>query len=123
MTDSEIRQTVGYYQRLLHLTQWKIAIGICDRQDYEEIKSAGSIAFSPASLDATMVISTKEKWDNGMVNNQEESIVHELLHLQFSLFEPEEGTPEYMIWHQTIELMARVIVGLAGRTADQATNP
>jgi hypothetical protein len=107
--DAWMVERLHYYQELLHLTQWNISMGEAEKVEVNH-PAAGAIFFGAASLDATMIISSRDVWDNGMKHDKEKSIVHELLHLQFSLFEPEEATAEWVLWHQTIELLARVIV-------------
>lgn len=115
LANPETVRMLDKWQKKLHLTQWDIKLTEMD------FNAAGYVAFSAASLGAKMIINKQDKWTNGEPHDKEKSIVHELLHLQFSLFEPEEDTPEFCVWHQTIELMANLLVDFERRTDERNT--
>jgi hypothetical protein len=128
MTESELQELCSEWQKRLKLQNWNI---ICKFVRHNEI-GADTIAEAHYRLNLeTAVLKVLDQddylrvWDRDFPQDIEESVVHELLHLELATLAPEGGYygTQEIIQEQTIDRLARVLVALKRETEQANTQP
>ena len=102
------------WKSILHLQQWDISLGIRREKDFLEGDNQGEITFNRVECQAIIHILDPVDWvDTPFKQDMEKTLVHELLHIIYADFEPEDSDSlQYTLWHRGIDSMARVLVSL-----------
>lgn len=112
MLDSELTAHLAYWQRALRLQDWTVTAKMVR---YGEIGGGkgGEIQYCLEMKDALLSVVMAESYPRGerfTHHDEEQTLVHELLHLHFAPFSAKSGSPEE-IWHeQTINAIASALV-------------
>lgn len=100
------------WKNRLCLQDWDIAIGIYRATEFYN-EGVGENTYNISSAKATIRIIDPCDYPKNtkFPQDMETTLVHELLHLKFACFEPEENTSlQHAIWERTIQTIARTMV-------------
>lgn len=118
---TELRGIMLDWVKILHLEDWNIQLDICDKKEmtdeYGQI-NAGFVEQLPVSLQAKIKIINPKCYEQVQQSqlwffpqNMEETLVHELLHLEYEPFKPrDEDSGEYLMWHRQLDKTAKLLV-------------
>lgn len=98
-----------YYKNLLGLSDWNIVCKIKHAEDMELDSVQGEVKYSMVGKYAVISILDCDDWDNDDFSQDEEkTLVHELLHLRFDLIEV--GKNMDTLYHQLLDDVSKAIV-------------
>ena len=111
---NHLEELLEEWKGILHLEQWDISLGIRRQKDFLEGDNQGEITFNRVECQAIIRILDPIDWvDIPFNQDMEKTLVHELLHIIYADFEPEDSDSlQYTLWHRSIDSMARVLVSL-----------
>jgi hypothetical protein len=114
LTESALQKACALWQKRLRLQDWDVRVRVRRKAQMSAEKCRACVDADLRLKEALIEIQdpidyTPKIW----VNDMEQSLVHELLHLHFAPFEAEEGTAELVAQEQAIELIACALVNLA----------
>lgn len=115
LTDKELNDKLAYWKELLGLQDWTIAISICRGSDMILEGVEGETEY--CHLLKTAVIRILDVIDYGdriIEQDQEKTIIHELLHCLFSAIDTDDVILD-RLHHQMIETIAKALVVSAKR--------
>ena len=109
-----LEELLEEWKSILHLEQWDIVLRRSRQKDFLEEDSQGEVTFNSVECQAIIRILDPVDWaDTPFKQDMEETLVHELLHLIYVDFEPEDqNSLQYTLWHRSIDSTARVLVSL-----------
>lgn len=109
-----LEELLEEWKSILHLEQWDIVLRISRQKDFLEEDSQGEVTFNDVDCQAIIRILDPVDWtDTPFKQDMEVTLVHELLHLVYAYFEPEDSNSlQYTLWHRSIDSTARVLVSL-----------
>lgn len=112
LTEDELKKLCAFWQNQLKLNNWRIAIGIERKTAFNNSQSTGEIDYVLPLRQAIIKILDPLDYPNSpFEQDMEISLVHELLHLHFALFEPKsDDSLEFLIMESTIEQLANILV-------------
>lgn len=102
------------WQHVLHLDAWDIRIKLCRQSEMLDPNVQGENNWTLATRQSVIHVLDPVDYpaDTEFEQDMEQTVVHELLHLHFDPFEPEDDMGlAYLAMEQTIELLARVLTG------------
>lgn len=113
-TFEELEALLFEWQNRLCLTEWEIVLKIVRRNEFGDEDNQGDITYNKLSGQAVIRILDPVDWENDLFNqDMEKALVHELLHLMWYGFEPDdEESQENMLWHRRLETTAKIMVAL-----------
>lgn len=112
MKRKRLKALLDYYQPLLGLSDWEIALHY---RDYSEMDGrAGLVSWSIPLKQATITIARADTLPGGdFPSDVEETLVHELIHLHSALFDTfEVGSHEDNALEVMINKLSKAIVAL-----------
>lgn len=109
-----LEELLEEWKSILHLGQWDIELRRSRQVDFLEGDNQGEITFNRVECQAIVRILDPIDWvDTPFKQDMEKTLVHELLHLIYADFEPEDSNSlQYTLWHRSIDSMARALVSL-----------
>lgn len=109
-----LEELLEEWKSILHLGQWDIELRRSRQVDFLEGDNQGEITFNRVECQAIVRILDPIDWvDTPFKQDMEKTLVHELLHVIYADFEPEDSNSlQYTLWHRSIDSMARVLVSL-----------
>lgn len=109
-----LEELLEEWKSILHLGQWDIELRRSRQVDFLEGDNQGEITFNRVECQAIIRILDPIDWvDTPFKQDMEKTLVHELLHLIYADFEPEDSNSlQYTLWHRSIDSMARALVSL-----------
>lgn len=110
--EKQLTRVMHKWQHILHLDAWDIRIKLCRRSDMFDQQAQGENNWTLATRQAVIHVLDPVDYphDTEFEQNMERTVVHELLHLHFAPFEPDDDNSlEYLAMEQTIELLAQVL--------------
>lgn len=109
-----LEELLEEWKSILHLGQWDIELRRSRQVDFLEGDNQGEITFNRVERQAIVRILDPIDWvDIPFKQDMEKTLVHELLHIIYADFEPEDSNSlQYTLWHRSIDSMARVLVSL-----------
>ena len=109
-----LEELLEEWKSILHLGQWDIELRRSRQVDFLEGDNQGEITFNRVECQAIVRILDPIDWvDIPFKQDMEKTLVHELLHIIYADFEPEDSNSlQYTLWHRSIDSMARVLVSL-----------
>ena len=113
-TQEELEELCKQWTKILHLENWDIKLFICHEKDFTGHDNQGEIDYIMENGDASIKILHPDSYPNSPFEyDMEKTLVHELLHLHFAPFRPEdESSLNFVLWERAIETMARIMVDL-----------
>ena len=111
---NRLEELLEEWKSILHLEQWDIELRRSRQKDFLESDSQGEIDFNRVECQAIIRILDPVDWvDTPFKQDMEKTLVHELLHIIYADFEPEDSNSlQYTLWHRSIDSMARALVSL-----------
>ena len=111
-TEDELKKLCSFWQNQLKLNNWRIAIGIERKTAFNNSQSTGEIDYVlPLRQAIIKVLDPLDYPNSPFEQDMEITLVHELLHLHFALFEPKsDDSLEFLIMESTIEQLANILV-------------
>ena len=98
-----------YYKNVLGLSDWNIVCKVKHAKDMELDSVQGEVKYSMVGRYAVVSILDCDDWDNDDFSQDEEkTLVHELLHLKFDLVEVKQNMDT--LYHQLLDDMSKAIV-------------
>ena len=112
-TQEQAQQACQEWQRILRLQDWDIAIDILRARDMGLDGGQAEVHWKAESKSAIIhLLDPADYQNNYFEQNQERSLVHELLHLHMVMFATETGTPEDTAQEQAVNAIANALVAL-----------
>lgn len=113
MTDADLQACLAYWQPRLRLADWHIVAEFARGADLDG--NVGDTALWWESRKAKIRIVPQNEWRSGRIphhplDDEEDTLVHELLHCAFSGFEEPPSTPEGKLQHQVINALAAALI-------------
>lgn len=124
MSQAELEAACRYWQELLRLQHWDVVVRLA-RQYEMDAGNQGECEWNLRKRMALIKVLDAADWDprTPWPQDQEQTLVHELLHLHFAPFRAEQGTAEDTAQEQAIDAIARALVELKrGREANEHGN-
>lgn len=114
LTEAELREKCPEWQKVLRLQDWGIKVRLARARDLMEYGDLGQCQWNNEHKRAEILILDPNDYDPGrqIPYDMEQTLVHELLHLHFSLFMAKDETPEATAQEQAINAMATALVTL-----------
>lgn len=111
-TEDELKKLCSFWQNQLKLNNWRIIVGIKNLTEFNNKQSLSEIEFVSALNKAVIkILDPSDYPQSPFEQDMEISLVHELLHLHFALFEPKsDNSLEFLIMESTIEQLANILV-------------
>jgi hypothetical protein len=110
LTDEQLKEIVTYWKAELGLQDWRIGITICRESEMQLNDVDGENEYSHQLKTAMIsILDVIDYGDRIIKQDQEKTIVHELLHCIFSPIDTQEILQD-RIQHQMIETLARALV-------------
>ena len=112
LTEETLPIYLQKWQQILGLQDWDIKAHIKRQHEFSE-NCRAMIEPQHANKQALLyIIDAVDYPSHDFDNDQEQALVHELLHILFNIFEPDENSDptKYMLWHQTLDFMATLLV-------------
>lgn len=109
-----LEELLEEWKSILHLEQWDIVLRRSRQKDFLEEDNQGEITFNNVECQAIIRILDPIDWvDTPFNQDMEKTLVHELLHIIYADFEPEDSNSlQYTLWHRSIDSTARALVSL-----------
>ena len=112
-TQKELEHSLAEWQKRLRLDAWDVRIGIYRERAFDGGGRSGEISYSIESGKAVIkLLDPVDYPDEDFPQDMEVTLVHELLHLKFAAFTPQDDTLEHRLFEQTVESMANLLVAL-----------
>lgn len=104
------------WQEILKLNNWEVVVKLGRPDELSEPDREGECFVNLPKGEALIrLLDPKIPYDFTFQYDVEKVLVHELLHLSFAPFEPEEDSLRHDLWEQTIERMAKTLVAFQRR--------
>ena len=114
--DSQINELCKKWQEILKLHDWDVRVDLGRSDELSEPDREGECFVELAKGEALIrLLDPKIPYDFTFQYDVEKVLVHELLHLSFAPFEPEDDSLRHDLWEQTIERMAKTLVAFQRR--------
>ena len=116
--DSDLQLLLKKWQHILKLDAWRIKARICRISEMNDANAQGENTWVLAVRQSDIHILDASDFpaDSLFEQDMEKTLVHELLHLHFAPFEPEDTDGlEFCAMEQTIELLADLLVQMERR--------
>ena len=113
LTAEELQEVCAEWKRRLRLDAWDIVINLYrQREFFSEEECVGENTYDLRKCESVIRIIDPLDYPTNtrFPLDMEVVVVHELLHLLFATFEPEEKTLSHDMWEQTIERLAKALV-------------
>lgn len=112
VTNEKLNILLAEWTDRLKLQEWNITVGIYRESEFYEQGNMGENTFQRECARSTIKILDHCDYptDTKFLQNMEKTLVHELLHLKFCYFEPEEDTIAHEMWHRAIETLSETLV-------------
>ena len=119
MTEQELKDLCKEWQRTLGLDNWSVKCKY--KRGYDMGKLMGSVDYTQSKLQAVVSILEENDYPDSCIEpyDVEATVVHEHLHILLAPFRPDtedEDNPHHILFEQTIEILARALVGLKRRS-------
>ena len=118
-SQEELDAGVAKWAKVLRLQDWDITAKICVQREFTDGDSVwGRCHPKPKKKDAYIQIRDQADYLNTveehltLPRDMEVDLVHEMLHIHFQPFEPDEEGPEWTAMEAAIETLARALVKL-----------
>ena len=114
LTKDELQELCKEWQDRLRLNAWDIMVNLYRSREFFNENCVGENTYEFKKQESTIRILDPVDFDpnTNFPQDMEVVLVHELLHLLFASFEPEDGTLQHDMMEQTIEQIAKVLVSL-----------
>jgi hypothetical protein len=120
-SEDQLQQDLDYWQKVLRLQDWDVEVNVVRARDMTLENSAAAVTWVLPKRMASVTIMDPIDYPPGLMGEQDQevSLVHELLHLHYAPFdETEKGSlPEVML-EQSIEAISRALVLLKRQAAN-----
>lgn len=115
-TQETLKSALVEWQKRLRLDAWDVRIGIHRERTFDGGGRSREISYSIESGKAVIkLLDPVDYPDEDFPQDMEATLVHELLHLKFAAFTPQDDTLEHRLFEQTVESMANLLVALKRR--------
>lgn len=113
MTDRELQELCGWWQKVLRLQDWDVKV-LVKRRFQMPADAQGQVDYVLQNRKAVISVLAAEDYepDHLWPQDQEKTLVHELIHLHMAPFAAPTGTPQDIAQEQAIEALAGALVRL-----------
>lgn len=113
-TEKELQKLCREWQKRLRLQDWDVKVFVKRESQFINENAAGECSWQLAKKLAVIRILDPIDYGSNLAwpQDQEATLVHELLHLHFAPFAAKDDTPEDTAQEQAIDLIARALVEL-----------
>jgi len=119
--EDQLQADRAYWQKVLRLQDWDIEVKVVRARDMNLEESAASVNWVLPKRMASVAIRDPIDYPPGLMGEQDQevSLVHELLHLHYAGFdETERGSLQETLLEQSIEAISRALVLLKRQAAN-----
>lgn len=111
-TEKTVDDLCQKWQALLRLRDWDIHVELFSAREFSEEDRQGEVFYDISTGQAIIhLLDVDAKLDTPFPYDLEKVLVHELLHLHFAIFEPEqEDKLRHDLWERTVERMAKTML-------------
>jgi hypothetical protein len=112
LNQNELQELCGQWQKILGLSDWVVSVRLARFHELSELQRGGEVTFCLPKLTAEIAVLDSADYDPKWVSgqDQEKTVVHELLHLQLAHLSDSDKDDIHL--EQTIELLSRAFVAL-----------
>lgn len=112
--NEELQVMLKLWVERMKLQEWDIRASIIRGKDFILGDSCGEVNFLLSKAQATIHLLDPIDYpsDTAFEQDMEVTLVHELLHLKFAAFQPEEGTLKHDLFERAIQTTAEFLVGM-----------
>ncbi len=103
------------WQSILRLDDWVITIKFVRKDDMPEEDVQGHVKWNYHAKTAWIRVLDPRDYTGDGVQDIEDTVVHELVHLHLAPWETGEGTAEYALQEQAIELITGALLAVKRR--------
>jgi len=121
VSDEELQKLCAEWRDRLRLNSWDIASGVYRASEFVNENCIGENTFDLETGRSVIKVLDNVDYprDSWFPQDMEVILVHELLHLHFDPFAPEEGTLRHQFMERTIERLANTFVNLKRETKER----
>lgn len=111
-TEKTVDDLCQKWQTLLRLRDWDIDVELFSAREFSGEDRQGEVFYDISTGQAIIhLLDVDTKLDTPFPYDLEKVLVHELLHLHFAIFEPEqEDKLRHDLWERTVERMAKTML-------------
>jgi hypothetical protein len=124
VSDENLQKLCAEWRDRLRLNSWDIAAGVYRASDFVNENCIGENTFDLETGRSVIKVldSIDYPKDSWFPQDMEVILVHELLHLHFDPFCPEENTLQHQFMERTIERLAITLVDLKRERTEREEN-
>ena len=116
--DEVVTDLCRKWQEILKLNDWRVVVELARESEFSVPDRAGEVFITLSKGEALIrlldpFIPTE---DCLFPYDMEQTLVHELLHLHFTTFEPKDDDLKYAFWELAIDRLATILVELHRQT-------
>lgn len=120
VNQDDLKTLCNKWQQILNLQHWDVFVKLCRLSEFDDYDSQGEIDYTIESGKSIIkIIDSADYPQSPFMQDMEQTLVHELLHLKFSAFEPNINTLEYSFFENTINSLATTLVELSRKCAQE----
>lgn len=106
MTITQLKKLSVEWQRVLRLQDWLVKVQYSRNHEMQSISSVGQCHWFIESKEATIsILDPADRRPCNWPHDEEQTLVHELLHLHFAPFAAQEDSPAAIAQEQAIDLI------------------
>ena len=110
-TKEELLPVLRKWKKILKLNNWEILAEIVREDCMDNRGDAGEVNYYMETGYAEIKLLDQVDWASKQPHDMEKDLVHELLHLHFAPFRPEDGESlQFIMWERAVETLARILV-------------
>lgn len=111
-TEKTVDELCRKWQKILRLEDWEIHTELFSAREFEECDRQGEVVYDISTGQAIIhLLDVDARLNTPFPYDMEKVLVHELLHLHFAIFEPEqEDKLRHDLWERTVERMAKTML-------------
>lgn len=118
-TQQELDDALVYWQPRLMLADWNLRVQLVSAGQAQNLSNSGHVIGNDNKMAATIQIIRHDDISdvlcdpNIQANDQEATLVHELIHLHWVLCEPSnKDAVKWALYERSVDQLARAIVGI-----------
>ena len=120
--DKDVDILCRKWQDILRLNDWNVAVELIRESEFSEPDRAGEVYITLSKGEALILLLDPliPTQDCPFPYDMEQTLVHELLHLHFATFEPQDDDLKHDLWERAVESITKTLIALYRRIPEDA---